>query len=509
MIILWLGANAARSVMKEVFMNKFNVNKNTSIWAFNLSRLKVKTLLTQLLCISLLATCLVNFAGSRAHAENPVVSHAPTLPSDVALEEGLTVEFTKSDVEKLIPWAKCTRENLRETLELIEKTEVRPDRQVERLIAAFQSIVKSSSPQANELFLRYLMNRGLKLVKIDLFQSKLTAKGSSGMDHARRAEFLKNIGAKALTYLESELKWLGDLGDKENTKLDLSKRDRAKFGIEAFDIALHYTRQIINAKAQVKALYVAMLLLREDLFDKAKQEYTQAFARETLNLTSVLEAVGNPDAWLADSDNEECQSTYRKLLATALQVHKKNAEIYSGLQPQHTAELDLIVQNKSKLSDVVKNDDGKTVRNMSPIDAEAYCKNQGTRLPTIRELAEEARDQFNAKGIRETKHPDVSNWSREVRAEIADSDKDGYKAIYKKTPDGHYAIDFYFNKSGDSRPVGELVKFYFYSSSVFPGYPGSAYGLTNDGDVFFTLDRHDRTDNGAVRCVRSGINLLI
>ena len=287
-----------------------------------------------LLCHVLCAAVMLNFAGSRAHAAVPEVSHTPTLPSDVALEEGLTVEFTKSDVEKLIPWAKSTRENLRETLELIEKTEVRPDRQVEKLITAFQSIVKSSSPQANELFFRYLMNRGLKLVEIDLSQSKLTAKGSSGMDHARRAEFLKSIGAKALTYLESELKWLGDLGkeEKENPKIDLSKRDRAKFGIEAFDIALHYTRQIINAKAQVKDLYVAMLLLREDLFDKAKQEYTQAFARETLNLTAVLEAVGNPDAWLEDSDNEECQSTYRTLLATALQVHQQDVKIYQNLE---------------------------------------------------------------------------------------------------------------------------------------------------------------------------------
>jgi hypothetical protein len=138
---------------------------------------------------------------------------------------------------------------------------------------------------------------------------------------------------------------------------------------------------------------------------------------------------------------------------------------------------------------------------MNQYDAERTCREQGTRLPTARELAVYSQS-LGARGIRETAHPGVVTSDTTVRAEIEQMDRDGYYPIYVANSSGQIAVDFYFNYSGYQRPAGDLGNLWFWSSSVHPVVSDSAYSLDGDGGYIAYVSRSDGTYNSAVRCVR-------
>jgi hypothetical protein len=130
---------------------------------------------------------------------------------------------------------------------------------------------------------------------------------------------------------------------------------------------------------------------------------------------------------------------------------------------------------RPELTDIVKDADGR-IRLMNQYDAESYCRNEGSRLPTARELALESQ-RLGAQGISETP-------------------KDGYYLV--KDSDGATNPDhFYFSYKGYERPAGELGDHWFWSSSVSPYY---AYLLNGDHGGIGLNDRS--TPYGAVRCMR-------
>ena len=154
----------------------------------------------------------------------------------------------------------------------------------------------------------------------------------------------------------------------------------------------------------------------------------------------------------------------------------------------------------SGLGDILRDASGR-VRHMNQYDAERTCREQGTRLPTARELAVYSQS-LGARGIRETAHPGVVMSDTTVRAEIEQMDRDGYYPIYVANSSGQRAVDFYFNYSGYQRPAGDLGKLWFWSSSVRPAYP--KYACTLDG-YDGGIDYYNRSlvyDLSAVRCVR-------
>jgi hypothetical protein len=138
---------------------------------------------------------------------------------------------------------------------------------------------------------------------------------------------------------------------------------------------------------------------------------------------------------------------------------------------------------------------------MNQYDAERTCREQGTRLPTARELAVYSQS-LGARGIRETAHPGVVTSDTTVRAEIEQMDRDGYPPIYVANSSGQRAVDFYFNYSGYQRPAGDLGNLWFWSSSVPPDASAYAYLLSGlSGDVAYYY-RSYAGDLSAVRCVR-------
>jgi hypothetical protein len=152
------------------------------------------------------------------------------------------------------------------------------------------------------------------------------------------------------------------------------------------------------------------------------------------------------------------------------------------------------------LGDILRDANGR-VRRMNQYDAERTCREQGTRLPTARELAVYSQS-LGARGIRETAHPGVVTWDTTVRAEIEQMDRDGYYPIYVANSSGQRAVDFYFNYSGYQRPAGDLGNLWFWSSSVRPVASNYADVLNGSNGYVDYVNRSYGNDNFAVRCVR-------
>ena len=154
----------------------------------------------------------------------------------------------------------------------------------------------------------------------------------------------------------------------------------------------------------------------------------------------------------------------------------------------------------SGLGDILRDAKGR-VRHMNQYDAERTCREQGTRLPTARELAVYSQS-LGARGIRETAHPGVVTSDTTVRAEIEQMDRDGYYPIYVANSSGQRAVDFYFNYSGYQRPAGDLGNLWFWSSSVHPVYSYGAYFVSGSVGGVGNVNRSSGDDGSAVRCVR-------
>lgn len=133
------------------------------------------------------------------------------------------------------------------------------------------------------------------------------------------------------------------------------------------------------------------------------------------------------------------------------------------------------------LTDVAKNADG-SVLHLNQYDADSYCRNQGLRLPTARELGLYAQS-LGAEGVSETA-------------------KDGYLPVNGLDTAGH-PDGFYYSFLHYQRPSGDLESSNAYwSSTIDPEHSNVAYSLNGFMGVIVGLNR-DFAGIGAVRCVRS------
>ena len=131
------------------------------------------------------------------------------------------------------------------------------------------------------------------------------------------------------------------------------------------------------------------------------------------------------------------------------------------------------------LTDIARDDQGN-VLHKNQYEAERYCRDHDSRLPTARELA---------------------LWAVKHGASISDHPRDGYYKVDGSDPEGR--LDpFYFNYSGYRAPDGEFGKYWYWSSSVVPGDSNNAYDLSGDNGYIVYVGRSDSYDGYAVRCVR-------
>lgn len=132
------------------------------------------------------------------------------------------------------------------------------------------------------------------------------------------------------------------------------------------------------------------------------------------------------------------------------------------------------------LTDVAKNADG-SVLHLNQYDADSYCRNQGQRLPTARELGLYAQS-LGAEGIIET-------------------EKDGFLPVNGSDSAGH-PDNFYYSFFHYRRAAGDSEANAYWSSSVDPEHSNVALAMNNDMGVILGLNR-EFAGMGAVRCVQS------
>ena len=152
----------------------------------------------------------------------------------------------------------------------------------------------------------------------------------------------------------------------------------------------------------------------------------------------------------------------------------------------------------SGVGDILRDADGN-IRRMSQYAADLACHEQGSRLPTARELAIYSQG-LGARGIRETNYPGVVTTDALVTAEIEQMQAGGYIPIVVENAHGQWVVDFYFNLAGYQRPAGDLGNDLFWTSSGRTDVTDLAYYLTGaDSDFIYTYRGYD---GGAVRCIR-------
>lgn len=149
------------------------------------------------------------------------------------------------------------------------------------------------------------------------------------------------------------------------------------------------------------------------------------------------------------------------------------------------------------LEDIVWDVDGTALSGNLRL-AQEYCEGHGLRLPTVRELAEEA-TRLGAQGIRETAYPDAETSAAALRDEIDRMARDGYVPIYKRSLHAGVAVGFYFNFRGYRKPEGSHGLWYFWSTSVDPRN-SDVYMLSGYSGEIFAGDRF--RSSAAIRGVR-------
>jgi len=169
-----------------------------------------------------------------------------------------------------------------------------------------------------------------------------------------------------------------------------------------------------------------------------------------------------------------------------------------AMRDQGDARLQELLKNAlPAFGDLVKESDG-SIRRMNQYQAEQYCKDNNSRLPSARELALLSQS-LGAKGILDTAFAEVSVENGYVVTEISRMWGDGYYAIYRKNKSYEKVVDFYFNDTGYQAPQGEQGNEWIWSSSVHPDGSYDAYSLRGrDGSFYHSTRAHLAY---AVRCV--------
>lgn len=155
------------------------------------------------------------------------------------------------------------------------------------------------------------------------------------------------------------------------------------------------------------------------------------------------------------------------------------------------------------LGEIARWPDGSVIH-QGQKDAADHCRILGSRLPTVKELVAESQ-KLGAQSVRDTKHAGVSRESDAVDAEVAQMNRDGYYPVYAKNNAGQVVVDFYFNHYGYKRPVGDLGRHDFWSSTLHPYDPSSVYVLSGYNGGIEAAYRNTSVENPryATRCVRT------
>lgn len=138
----------------------------------------------------------------------------------------------------------------------------------------------------------------------------------------------------------------------------------------------------------------------------------------------------------------------------------------------------------------------REICHMTQIQADRFCRNRGTRLPTARDQALISQS-LGACGILSTTEYDSFQGTPECPRDSY------YRVRVARSAQEPSGDEFYYSRSGYRRSDRDLGNYFFWSSSVSAFGSDYAYGL-NGGNGFIDVDvRSVVFGDSAVRCVQS------
>jgi hypothetical protein len=174
----------------------------------------------------------------------------PKITKPLVLEEGTQRELTTAQIAELLPWAKNSRLFLKDLLESTQG--IATSDRIERLTSGIKEVVLESNQKNSELFMRYILNRGIVLNEIIEKESDPTLAGSSD---AQIRVLLMSINM-ALKYFDVDMQIL-------------SKKSAAPFktfGVEYFEFLNDLNKSIFDASTQYNIQRTALEWLQWDLY---------------------------------------------------------------------------------------------------------------------------------------------------------------------------------------------------------------------------------------------------
>ena len=141
------------------------------------------------------------------------------------------------------------------------------------------------------------------------------------------------------------------------------------------------------------------------------------------------------------------------------------------------------------IGDFLRISDGQVRNRINQYQAERACAEQGSRLPTARELAEEA-TRYGA---------EILELSQAPTGKVPE----GYYRINAKNPNGT-TDSFYYSRQNYKRPSGDLGNYWVWSSSLHPVFDDVAFDFYGADGFLYYYSRGTRFGYDSARCVSVG-----
>jgi hypothetical protein len=190
-----------------------------------------------------------------------------------ASQEGLDTTLTASQWDTVRVYAINSKAQLSDLLERIQPM---PFGQAKvELQNGIAAVVNNSDPKATELMMRYVLNRGIDIVK-QIDADKLATPDHAGVLDQEVRVLKRSIGF-ALEYYQDDLKYLNA---QVNGVGSLVSPPRAEFGVRCAQFMMKLNRSLLASRAQYKIALDTLGRLSVDLYnDDERSRYGVAMGK--------------------------------------------------------------------------------------------------------------------------------------------------------------------------------------------------------------------------------------
>lgn len=268
--------------------------------------LKIKTLMTTLAVVATVGVC------QKIQAQEITL---PVVSKPAILDEGTERELTTAQVTELLPWAKDSKNFLKDLLENVNTLSMTD--KVDYLIDGIKTLVGESGPKKSELLMRYALNRGLVLNEILVREIEPNSVGL--VDTQLR--ILKSSINMAITSYDKDME---AMSKKSKTSL-------AEFGLDYFEFLSELNKSIFDASAQFQIQKSTLEFLQWDLY---RDLNNTAYAAQIVKINNALRTFQNktPTDSQAIALIRQMKSLSRQLSLVKANGRKINGSNYKELE---------------------------------------------------------------------------------------------------------------------------------------------------------------------------------